>query len=75
MIRVHLGSANLTLLGDGSGRPHIGVHGVRGRLPTLMRLPGETAEAFSERAARAVVDSAPVWALLMYRDEPDGIEP
>ena len=66
---MHHQSAHLTLLGDGSGRPFIGVHGVRGRLPTLMRLPGETAQAFNDRAVRAVMDTSPVWALLMYADD------
>ena len=63
--RVHL-----ILMGDGSVRPFIGVHGVPGRMPQLLRLPGETADAFTTRALHAVTGTDALWAALMYDDHP-----
>lgn len=66
MIRVSRDHVALVLIGDGSGRPFIGVHEVPGRLPQLLRYPGESAQAFSQRALHAVQGRGALWARLMY---------
>jgi hypothetical protein len=69
MMRASRDHVSLVLLGDGSGRPFIGVHEVPGRLPEMLRYPGESAQAFSTRALHAVQGRGALWARLMYRDD------
>jgi len=52
----------LVPLGEGSGRPLIGVHGAPARLPQLLRLQGDAAHAFTTRALRAVTGDGALWA-------------
>ena len=61
--------AHLELIGNGSPDPFIGVHAVPGRLPALLRLPGESAQAFCKRALHHLDGEGACWARLMYRSE------
>ena len=60
---------HLQLLGNGSAAPFIGVHAVPGRLPELLRYPGESSQAFSNRALHHVTGTGAIWARLMYAAE------
>lgn len=62
-------AAHLQLIGNGSTDRFIGVHAVPGRLPTLLRLPGESAQAFCTRALHHLVGDGACWARLMYGSE------
>jgi hypothetical protein len=51
----------------GNGRPDfVGVNEVPGRLPRLLRLPGESAQGFCERALHYVIGAGPLTAMLIY---------
>lgn len=60
---------HLQLLGNGSPAPFIGVHAVPGRLPELLRYPGESAQAFCNRALHHATGSGAILAMLMYASE------
>ena len=60
---------HLQLLGNGSAAPFIGVHAVPGRLPEMLRYPGESAQAFCNRVLHHVTGTGAVWAMLMYASE------
>lgn len=60
---------HLHLLGNGSPAPFIGVHAVPGRLPELLRYPGESAPAFCKRALHFVSGTGAIWARLMYASD------
>ena len=60
---------HLQLIGNGSADPFIGVHAVPGRLPQLLRYPGESAQAFCNRALHHVTGTGALWAMLMYASE------
>lgn len=62
-------AVHLQLLGNGSPDPFIGVHAVPGRLPQLLRYPGESAQAFCTRALHHVTGTGALWAMLMYENE------
>lgn len=64
-------SLHLQLLGNGTKDPFIGVHEVPGRLPALLRYPGESAHAFSTRALHHATGTGSIWARLMYASDPD----
>ena len=61
--------AHLQLIGNGSTDQFIGVHAVPGRLPALLRLPGESAQAFCTRALHHLDGEGACWARLMYGSE------
>lgn len=61
----------LLLLGNGSAEKFIGVHAVPGRLPQLLRFPGESAPAFCSRALHHATGSGAMWARLMYACDND----
>jgi hypothetical protein len=46
--------------------PFIGVHAVPGRLPQLLRFPGESVQAFTQRALHHVDGDGHLMAILMY---------
>jgi hypothetical protein len=60
---------HLQLIGNGSPDKFIGVHAVPGRLPELLRYPGETAQAFCARALHAVTGTGAFVAMLMYASD------
>ncbi len=60
---------HLQLLGNGSNEPFIGVHAVPGRLPELLRYPGESARAFCHRVLHQVSGSGALMAMLMYASD------
>ena len=64
---------HLQLLGDGSTAPFIGVHAVPGRLPELLRYPGESAQAFSNRALHHATGTGAFCARLMYASEQNNL--
>jgi hypothetical protein len=59
----------LQLLGNHSNDPFVGVHEVPGRLPAMLRLPGESAHAFCARVLHSVTGTGSVVAFLMYAKE------
>ena len=61
--------ATLAMFGNGTSEPFVGVLGVPGRLPTILRLPGESADAFCKRALHLLDGSGPCMAKLLYRSE------
>ena len=61
--------AHLVLIGNNSGEPFIGCHGVPNRLPTLLRWPGEEAQAFARRALGMLDGAGQCTARLMYASE------
>ena len=67
--------AHLRLLGNGTSEPFIGVHEVPGRLPVMLRYPGESAEAFSKRALHQLDGEGACWARLMYASETAAQQP
>jgi hypothetical protein len=64
---------HLQLLGNGSDQPFIGVYAVPGRLPEVLRYPGESALAFSQRALHYVQGPGALWAKLMYASDQRGV--
>jgi hypothetical protein len=60
---------SLQLIGNGTANPFIGVHEVPGRLPTMLRYPGEPTQAFMHRVLHQVRGTGKVVAMLMYRQE------
>lgn len=60
---------HLQLLGNGSPDPFIGVHAVPGRLPMLLRYPGESPQAFCTRALHNATGTGAFCAMLMYASE------
>ncbi len=62
-------SVHLQLLGNGSDAPFIGVYEVPGRLPKLLRYPGESAQAFCHRALHLATGTGAIVAMLMYESE------
>ena len=62
---------HLILMGDGSPSRWLGVKAVPGRLPRLLRYPGESAEAFCNRALHHVEGSGVVIAPLIYASDPE----
>lgn len=60
---------HLELIGNGSADEFIGVHAVPGRLPQLMRFPGESAKAFCARALHSVAGNGAMYATLMYASD------
>ena len=60
---------HLQLIGNGSTDPFIGVHAVPGRLPELLRYPGESSQAFASRVLHHVTGTGSLWAMLMYASE------
>ncbi|MDO9235704.1 MAG: hypothetical protein Q7U28_06675 [Aquabacterium sp.] len=62
-------AVHLQLIGNGTPEPFIGVHGVPGRLPELLRYPGESSQAFCKRCLHLVSGSGSLWAKLMYASE------
>lgn len=60
---------HLQLLGNGSADSFIGVYEVPGRLPQLLRYPGESAKAFCNRALHHATGTGAFYAVLMYASE------
>lgn len=61
---------HLVLVGNGKREPFVGVYEVAGRLPELLRYPGESPDAFTLRALHLVQGEGPLWARLMYASDP-----
>lgn len=59
----------LQMIGNGTSEPFVGVHEVPGRLPAMLRYPGESEEAFSRRALHQLDGEGACWARLMYASE------
>lgn len=66
--------AHLRLLGNGTSEPFVGVHEVPGRLPAMLRYPGESEAAFSIRALHQLDGEGACWAKLMYRSEAGALQ-
>ena len=66
--------AHLQLIGNGTSEPFIGVHEVPGRLPAMLRYPGESEAAFCKRALHQLDGEGACWAKLMYRSEAGALQ-
>jgi hypothetical protein len=64
-----LDSVHLQLIGNGSPDQFVGVRAVPGRLPELLRYPGESAGALCKRALHLVTGPGALVAWLIYHSE------